>query len=285
MNSAPEWVVPRDALRKRLPTPEDLIKPWRGPPPRRIIVDSDNHHDIADPYHEAAKLKFAQHVKPDLWLNLGDHYDFESVSRFDRDPSRGFPTLQKEFDSSAPYWREVCRVAKAVEFIQGNHEHRLFKTVAANAGFFGLRALDDWHGLAGIPEAVTVHPYGTQRQAGLLWAEHGDQIRGGAYPTRWALDNRGGRAIAFGHTHRLGFQARTVRDERGEVITREAWNTGHGSRPEKQKYAGSVPAWQSGFLYVEHFTIAGRTEIQVHPIRTRGGRFAWDGVVYDGRKA
>lgn len=249
-----------------------------------MLITSDNHFPLHDPHYQNALLKFASDRKLDVFLNLGDHYDFESVSRFDQDPARGLPTLQREFDSSADYWRTVARVAKRAIFVQGNHEHRLARTLAANPGLFGLRALEDWHTLAGIPPKVEVHPYGTHVQVGLVWGEHGDQIRGSAVPARSALAQRGGRAIVFGHWHRLGYWAQTGRDEHGRIVDREAVALGHGSTAQAHGYAGTVPNWQQGFAYAEHYTTAGRPEVRLTLIRVVAGRFVYDGKLYDGRK-
>lgn len=283
--AVPDFRIPKAAKRARLETPQDLIMPWRdASPPRRMILDSDNHFEVADPAMQNAKFKFAQHVGVDFWLNLGDQYDFNSLSRFDKDPARGFHGLQEEFDSAEGYWKSVCSLAKRVEMIQGNHEFRLYKTLMANPGFFGLKALDDWHTFAQIPSKVVVHPYGTHRQVGMVWGEHGDQIRGGANPWTWAITHRMGRVIVFGHHHKMGYAARTMRNENGDVITREAYAQGHGSMRLWQSYAGTVPQWQHSFTYAEHFTVAGKTHVAVYPIHVQDGVCSFNGKVFNGNR-
>lgn len=282
-SSRVEFKVPKEAAGRKLPPPSDLIRPWSGPAPKSLIVDSDNHYPIADKYAEAAKLKFAADIKPEAWANLGDLYDFCSLSRFDKEPDRVFDayTLQDEFDSAKAYWKEVCRVAKRVEFILGNHEFRLFKTIMANLGFFNLRALEDWHNLAGIPEKVQIHQYGTQRQIGPVWLEHGDQLKT-TNPANWAIHNRGGRVLVYGHHHKQAFVVKTVRDERGRLGERIVVGQGHGSDTKRQTYVGAAPNWQQGFTYIE--THSGG-DVSVHPIIITNGRFSFGGKVYDGRKA
>jgi predicted phosphodiesterase len=278
---APEFSIPKVALAKRLPKPSELILPWSGPPPASMIVDSDNHFPWHDKRMQAAKLKFAQDIRPDFWFRIGDHYDFTGLSRFDKDP-KATRYLQQEFDSSQEDWTEVCRVSKRQEFLLGNHEDRLYRTIMANAGFFGLRALEDWHVFAEIPRSVVIRPYGTQRQVGLLWGSHGDEVKG-QNPCYTAMAHRDARVQVFGHTHRLAAYYRTRRNEDGKVVIREAWNTGHGSDLDvAARWAGAMPNWQHGFLFVEHYRDRGAWKIQVHPIKVEGGSFMFRGKVYRG---
>lgn len=274
--------VPRDAQRERQKPGPELVLPWSGPPPRRVLIDSDNHYPHHDPRHQAAKLAFAADVGVDVWFNLGDHYDFNALSTFDHDPEHS-TTLQAEFDAGVEYWHEVCRIAKKVEYLQGNHEHRLYKTIMHNPGLFKLRAMENLHALMGIPDKVKIHPYGTQRQVGLIWGEHGDQIRA-QNPTLWAMNHRAGRVIVFGHTHRVGAYYKTLRSESGAIIRREVWNTGHGSCVKTAaRWAGTTPAWQHGFLYAEHYEVSrGVWGVNVHPVLSDGGTFSFRGKVYRG---
>lgn len=273
--------VPRDAARERQKPGPELVLPWSGPPPRRVLIDSDSHFPHHDPRHLAAKMKFAQDYKPDVWWCLGDHYDFNGLSSFDQDPEVG-TTLQEEFDSSAEYWREVCSVARKVEYLLGNHEHRLWKTIVHNPGLFRLRALSDLHNLMGVPAKVKIHPYGTQRQIGHVWGQHGDQVRG-INPTQWVMAHSSGRVSVFGHTHRLGAYFKTLRNEQGEMIRREVWNSGHGSSvAAATKWAGTTPAWQQGFLVVEHYQVGNVWAVNVYPIATQAGTFSYGGRIYRG---
>jgi predicted phosphodiesterase len=275
-------VIPKEATLKNLPTPPELIVPWSGAPPRSMIIDSDNHFPHHHKRFQSAKLKFAEGLGGiDHWLNVGDHSDFTGLSTFLKDPTTNF-SLQDEFDSSLHYWNRVCNYAKRVDYIQGNHEFRLEKTIFANTAFFGLRALKDWNSLAGIPPKVKVHPYGSHVQVGLVWGCHGDHIKG-SNPVASALATMGGRMIAFGHTHKLRGEVKTLRDENGKIVTREVWNTGYGQDPKTTPWAGAVPNWQLGFLFVEHFKSSNGWDLNVHPIRANAdGSFMFRGRVYSG---
>jgi predicted phosphodiesterase len=272
-------VIPKEAKLKNLPKPLELVKPWSGTPPRSMIIDSDDHYGLHNKKFQEAKLKFAEDQGGiDCWFNLGDHYDFGSLSSFLKDPRLPY-SLQDEFDASESYWKRVCSAAQRVEYILGNHEYRLFKTIQANQGFFGLRSLSNWHQLAGIPTKVVVHEYGTLRQIGLVGGEHGDQIRG-QNPVLWAMNNRNWRVTVFGHTHHMGSYYRTCLNERGEIVTREAHNTGYGQDPRTAPWAGAVPNWQPGFLYAEHFRTSTGWDVSIHPIRVSNGKFMFRGRTY-----
>ncbi len=283
MPQAPKLVVPRSLLKPgRLPEPPALIHTVSHTP-KRMIVDTDNHFEIADERWQAAKLEFAYDRACDGWFNLGDNYDFHFLSRFDKDPYRGLQTIQKEFDSAQWYWQAVSKLVGRAHYILGNHEYRLHKMIEANPGLFGLRVFDDFHALAGLPENVKVYPYGSHVRVGNLWGEHGDQIRSAANPCKWALDNRQGLIRAFGHYHMTRSQSLTCLDNDGLRIERSAYNVGHGSDTKYQRYAGTIPSWQMGFLFVEHYTIAGRQHAQVHHVKANQGTFSWEGKVYGRR--
>lgn len=279
-------VVPKTLVSaRRLPEPPALIH-CAYYVPKRMIVDTDNHFEICDLRWQEGKLKFAQDMKIDGWFNLGDNYDFHFLSRFDKDPYRGQVSIQKEFDSANWYWDEVCRLSKSVNYILGNHEYRLHKFIEANTGIFGLRALEDFGKLAGLPDKVKVYPYGSHVKVGHVWGEHGDQIKGSNQP-KWVLDNRQGRIRAFGHYHRANMATMTCLDgDTGKEILREAYNVGHGSEGRYQRYAGTVKNWQKGFLFVEHFTTGGILDATVHHIKAgSSGAFSWQGKVYSANRS
>lgn len=277
-----EFVVPKEATAKKVPKPTELIVPWDWSvdPPAKMLVETDLHFPLHDERAEAAKLNFAADYAPDMWCNLGDTFDCTRLSRFDHDPA--FPhTLQDEFNSAHQHWSVACQIAKRVKFILGNHEWRLAKTAFANPALFGLRALDDWNTLAGLPEKVEVHDYGSMVQVGHAWLEHGDQVRGASNPTYWAWQHRGGRLGLFGHNHRPSFYAKSGRLEDGSIGRREFYGLGHGQDSSTcARWAGTVTGWTSGFAVVEHFTTAGKWDFRVTPVLTEGGAVHFAGKTY-----
>jgi len=280
MSKLPKLYIPGTLVSpNRLPEPPALIRTGSRVP-NRMIIDSDNHFEIVDKRWQENKLRFAEDVKVDGWLNLGDNYDFHFLSRFEKDHYRGQITIQKEFDSADWYWKAISKQCKDIHYILGNHEYRLHKLIDLNPGFFGLKALEDFSKLAGLPDNIEVYPYGTHLKIGHVWAEHGDQIRGQANPCKWALDNRSGRIRVFGHYHRTASLAKTELNENGQRIIREAYNVCHGSDERYHRYAGTSKNWQRGFLFVEHFTMAGRLFYTCHHIKSENHSFQWQGRLY-----
>lgn len=277
---APKLAVPKELVSaRRLPEPPALIHTVSHVP-KRMIVDTDNHFEIADERWQSAKLQFAYDKRVDGWFNLGDNYDFHFLSRYEKDPYRGLITIQKEFDSAQWYWQAVSKLVDRGHYILGNHEKRLHSLIEANPGLFGLRVFDDFHTLASLPSNIKVYPYGSHVKVGNVWGEHGDHIKSEANPCKWALDKRQGLIRAFGHYHQARSLSLTTLNDEGQEIERSAYNVGHGTIKKYHRYAGTIPSWQMGFLFVEHYTVAGRLHAQVHHIKGNQSTFAWEGKIY-----
>jgi hypothetical protein len=255
--------------------------------PDVLIVDGDTHYPIQDPYVEAAKLKLAQDLKPNMWINIGDCWDFWGISRHDKEPERWFngeASLQSELDSAKPYWKEVRKVTQGdVKLILGNHERRLYKFIGANLALFDLHAFE-WTSMAELPKGVEVLKYGTHLKVGPMTFEHGDSI-GGRFgvknPADWFITNRGNRNVCFGHFHRNETKHRTIYDECGEPHSYVAISQGHGSDVKKQTYM-TEPSWQHGFTVMHYYMDGTKVRFNAFPINVVGGKFYYNGKLYDG---
>ena len=275
--------LPKETTRKKLPTPSERVIPWdwSEAPPRRMIVESDNHYCHEDPRFQAAKFEFAARRGCDALFNLGDQHDFTNLSRFDKDPAYANTMWDDVRASNERHWSVAVQIFKVIEMLEGNHDWRIYKAIMANHALFGLPGLADWH-MLGVPEEVTVHAYGTHRQIGHVWGEHGDQVRG-QNPTHFAMQHRGGRVNVFGHSHKPGAYIRVLRGESGKMSRREVYNLGHGQDESTcDLWAGTVKGWSHSFLYVEHYERDDGWDVNVYPIHTDRGVFSFDGVVYRG---
>lgn len=262
--------------------PAEKVVRDRQPPPSRMVISSDVHMGAQDDYVLNAKIAFMRDFKPDCYIENGDLYDFWSISRFDKEPEKWLDIggrLQEEFDVASDHWQEVCNISKRVEYILGNHEDRLNRLVKANQGLFKLRALN-WHTLAGIPQRVKIHPYGTRIKIGPVGIEHGDKIGGAGakYRAEWALSNRVGENTVFGHWHLSQTMHKTVL---GKVYF--AHGLGHQSDLKKQKYA-SNPNWTHGFAAIEFWYYGNVLNFTFHPITIVNNCFSFGGTMYNGRK-
>lgn len=281
--------IPRNVLSKERPPESQAVVPiW---PTRGIFVDSDHHFPIADPCATAAKLAFVRDMKPSLWLNLGDYFDFWLASRYEKEASRLFggygATLQDEIESGRPYANAVCSVVDQAHFIPGNHERRHEAVINANPSMHGLRSLG-WKAMLEYPANFYAHPYGTRLRVNRLplYAVHGDQIvpERVVAPAMYMLNRRVNQTTLFGHTHKAQIANRTGYDENRAPITYAAINTGHGSLTAEQRYAGPEPDWQHAFVWIDCFEADGHARFSVHLVTIIDGRFSWGGKLYDGRK-
>lgn len=275
--------LPAEVTRKKTPPPQERVVPWdwSEAPPRRMIIESDNHYCHEDKAFQAAKFEFAARRGCDALFNLGDQHDFTNLSRWDKDPQYANTLWDDVRASNERHWDTAVQIFRRIEFIEGNHDWRIYKAIMANHALFGLPGLVDWHAL-GIPKQVKVHTYGTHRQIGHVWGEHGDQVRG-QNPTHYAMQHRGGRVVTFGHSHKPGSYIRVARDHDGQMQRREVYNLGHGQDESTcDLWAGTVKGWSHSFLYVEHYQTEYGWDVNCYPIHVDRGAFVYDGVVYKG---
>lgn len=257
--------------------------------PKSLLVTGDLHYGITDKRVEAVRVAFLRDVQPDLCLDVGDFWDFWSVSQYPKSPEQLRQIeaqLQFEFDDAQPYVNAVCSVAKTFHLIQGNHEHRITRLTHREPGLHGLRALE-LHRLAELPEKCKVHPYGTRLHCGPLSFEHGDAVpRGVRHPAAWMLSNRK-RNVISGHVHYCSQASQTTYDEYGRPELRMAWTQGAGLDFSKQEYQAD-PNWQHGFTYIEFYRANGSSNapwrFNVYPIVVVDGKFSFGGRVYDAKK-
>lgn len=278
-----EVTVPKEVSRKKLPPPPERVVPWDWDvaPPASMLVESDNHYGHEDKRFQAAKFEFAARRGIHTLFNLGDQHDFACLSRFDKDPALAGTMWDDIRASNERHWGPAVRIFKRIEMLEGNHDWRVYKTVMANHALFGLPGMTDWH-LMGVPEEVVVHKYGTHRQIGHVWGEHGDQVRT-ANPTHYAMQHRGGRVVAFGHTHKPGYYHKRLRAEDGQMVKREVYNLGHGQDESTcDLWAGTSKNWSHSFLYVEHMETDHGWDVCCYPIFVERGQFVFDGVRYRG---
>lgn len=282
------FVVPKEAQPPEVPIDSSAVD--RADNPGSTLVISDIHVPIHDERALASVIAFARDKRPEVIVINGDLLDCWLISSHDKEVDRLFDPgarLQEEFDTARPILEALCATAKRVHFIPGNHENRIGRLVRANPGLFGLRALE-WKALAGFPDKITVHQYGTRLRVGLVNFVHGDRLGGGRFgppkhAASWVLDNQGNRSVVFGHTHRLESRFKTVWDEAGRPHQYVAINGGHLSDVSKQKYV-SEPNWQHGFVFIEGWSQGGKPRFTPSTVPIVDGRFSFDGKVYDGNR-
>ena len=103
--------------------------------------------DLHIPYHDERAvdlvIKYIKDIKPAAIYQIGDFYDFYSVSKFDKDPKR-IDSLQEELDKGTKIWRRIKKAGPKdmkIHYLQGNHEFRLEKYLWKHPELHSLRVL------------------------------------------------------------------------------------------------------------------------------------------------
>lgn len=162
-----------------------------------------NRHKV--PIHDLralnATLHFLSDFKPDVLIWGGDILDCGGISHHNKGNRRAVEGLRLAEDAkvAASFVRSVrSTLAKGAReiLIKGNHERFLEDLIDDFPALEGVLELE-----ALLPlEGVKVLPVGSSFRLGKIRFLHGDQIGGGMYPSRKAVDEYN-EPIRFGHFH------------------------------------------------------------------------------------
>lgn len=171
--------------------------------------------DIHFPYHSEPAMQLlwrhCRALRPDHILLQGDTMDAASLSRF-RGEQEVVATLKEEGQAAAPWLQRLRASAVGPCYIApGNHDQRTLKFAAKqNTAFAGL----EWHQFWPDIDWSTwrVLPPDYILRIGKCTVEHGQHLAGAlsANGCQAVLHTTPGRNIVFGHTHRVGYQVRTL---------------------------------------------------------------------------
>lgn len=183
--------------------------------------------DVHVPYHDdrawAMLLAVARHLRPALVVVLGDFADCYSVSFHDKSPRR-VSRLSDELGQVRECLRELEEATPdaARVYLEGNHEARLSRYVARQAGALA--------GMAGVtlPELLELAahgwewvPYHHSYVLGDLHLTH-DVGRAGVYAARQSRMAYGA-SIGIGHVHRMAVEHERTIDGRHHIGASFGW--------------------------------------------------------------
>jgi hypothetical protein len=151
----------------------------------------------------AAAVEFARDFRPDILLFGGDQVNCGPISHHEK----GKPgktdgaTLKEELELCAdllvaPLCGATRRGARII-WHRGNHERWFDDMIDEQPALRGLTSIERQ---VGLPRKAEVYSYGDVSHIGKCAFVHGENIRSGRYPARWAL-NEYQRNIRFGHFH------------------------------------------------------------------------------------
>jgi hypothetical protein len=115
-----------------------------------IIPDSHSHPDFNNDRYDWLGQLIAD-VKPDVVINIGDHWDLSSLSTYDvgtkaHEGKRYLADLEHGSEAMERYHNPIRRLKKGQPrwvFCIGNHEHRITKAVEKDPKLEGVLSLND----------------------------------------------------------------------------------------------------------------------------------------------
>ena len=249
----------------QLPLPESEAKPWLPfkIDASRVLCLSDIHIPFHDNAALEAALSYGDTFKPDAVLLNGDVLDFQSISKFSRDP-RG-PTLSDELKQCTAFLAHLRRrfPLAQIHWKLGNHEERWERFLRDKAPEILEIAEFAWHKLGGV-KANDVNIIGEQRivMCGKLPVLHGHELpRGISNPVNPARGTflRAIDCALTAHQHRTS--EHSERSMLGRVIA--CWSQGClcDLNPEYSR----INRWDHSFATVQTVPI-GDYECRLHRI-------------------
>lgn len=181
---------------------------------KKVLLLADVHLEADIPVSNAYKLmkQFAQYIKPDLVVIMGDFINFDTISKFNIDKPRIVENkrLAKDIalaNEELDFW---CNLADEVVYIEGNHEFRLQHYLDKNPSLEGLLDLplmlkfNERKNLTFVEINLEYQIYNTK-----LYVVHGAYHN--IYHTKKHLDTYNLPHLVYGHLHHKQVHTKTTR--------------------------------------------------------------------------
>lgn len=278
-----EWVPVQQAAPVNISVPifpaAPLVGLWKT-----AVANAD--HQIGyrgeETFHDDRAMSISSHIigieQPDQIIYAGDFLDLAPLGRFEQEAAFA-NTIQRSLDRGHEYIatdRELAPKAQIV-LIEGNHDRRMEKFVAANAmaahGLKRANTPESWPVMS-IPyllrlddvnaEYIDAYPAGMWWVNDNLRAIHGDKVRSNGSTASAYTNQLPHISTIFGHTHRTEIQSKTVLANRGDKIKSMSINPGcmcrvdgevpsvKGSTGVDGKAVRNVEDWQQGLVVIRY---------------------------------
>lgn len=227
------------------------------------VVFGDVHGIYVDRKAWDITLQIIKDLKPARVVINGDFMDCYSISRFDKDPNRGY-NLQDEFDQANLLLDELQLVFKGeIIYVEGNHEARVKKYLWGNAPEISSlvsltvegRLFLDERKIKYIPSRGRSAYY----QLGKIKIGHFDVALQSSGASEKKLVLRYGCTVLQGHHHKLG---EFYKSFDGDVVV----GVGTGCLCSLNPEYCSDPDWHQGVIVINKVVGRNRFHIQTVPI-------------------
>ncbi len=92
--------------------------------PKRFVVATDNHGDMADEETVNALFAFIDKFKPTVRVHLGDNWDFRNLRKGASDEEKK-ESLEEDWKAGTDFFRTFFKGGEENHFLWGNHDDRL----------------------------------------------------------------------------------------------------------------------------------------------------------------
>ncbi len=240
----------------------------------RALFLNDFHIPYHDPISVDLVIDFCKWFKPNIVFLIGDFLDFYAISHFDRDPQR-LLGLQEEINEGKKILKRICNAIDSettIEFLEGNHEHRLIRYLWRHPEISSLESLHLKELLDLDNLNISHHAYHEHLEWHGLHIEHGNKVRTHSGATAMAMLTARGVSGISGHSHRLGTFYRT--DNRGI----QAWFENGCLCDLSPEYIIGLPNWQQGFSV--GFGLEEDNRFNITPIPIIKHRIFYEGMIW-----
>lgn len=241
---------------------------------RKIISIYDAHVPFHDKATWRACLQVIRDERPDEVILVGDFLDVSSMSSH---PPGGweFAKLSDEVKAGEAALAELSAAAGSarITYMEGNHESRPGRTAAQRLSQVAdLLQIDELLGL---------------REKGIRWIDEGRALKRGHLRHihgYWTNEHHAKKhlvkllypGVVYGHTHRP--QMYSFAD--GDNKIRVAYGMPCMCSLDAEWMRGQPTGWVNGFGV--SFVDDESGDFNVYPVLSFGGRFMWNGRMYDG---
>ena len=260
------------------------------------------------PLHDVAAMRVARLIcfdlQPDEIVNLGDHVDFSSISRFNPDSDHFHRTLGPSFQAAHDFYaglRADNPRAKLVE-VSSNHEVRLRNWVLKNMPqVYGVKRAgeQDEYPVMTYPYLANLSHVGVEFVGGYeaaeyqiggnpdLIARHGRETSSNGSVASKIMKNHPETNNVHGHSHEIGMATKTLRNGRvlvslavGALCRTDGVVPGyHSAVDDHNEPVHRQQNWQQGIAVIYDY---GDGQYQFDSVVIRDGLAYYNGKIYRG---